>query len=128
MSEEKEKKGFVTKVATLIVDKRKGFFLFFILAAIFCVFGMQWTKVNNDITSYLPDSTETKRGLTLMNEQFITYGTANVMIDNVTYETAENIAEQILEIDGVSEAVIDMTDGHYHNGAAMISVSRGRNC
>lgn len=123
MSEEKEKTSFVTKAATLIVDKRKGFFLFFILAAIFCVFGMQWTKVNNDITSYLPDSTETKRGLTLMNEQFVTYGSANIMIDNVTYETAEQLAEQMLDIDGVSEAVIDRTTAHYHNGAAMISVT-----
>lgn len=120
---EKEKPSFVTKAATLIVDKRKGFFLFFILAAIFCLFGMQWTQVNNDITSYLPDSTETKKGLSLMNEQFITYGSANVMIDNVTYETAERLAEQMLEINGVSEAVIDQTEAHYHNGSAMISVT-----
>lgn len=123
MSEEKEKKSFVVKAAELIVDKRKGFFLFFILAAVFCVFGMQWTKVNNDITSFLPETTETKRGLTLMNEQFVTYGSANVMIDNVTYETAEALAEQMLEINGVSEAVIDRTDAHYHDGAAMISVT-----
>ena len=58
-----------------------------------------------------------------MNEQFVTYGSANVMIDNVTYETAEGLAEQMLEIDGVSEAVIDQTEAHYHNGAAMISVT-----
>ena len=31
---EKEKPSFAEKAATLIVDKRKGFFLFFILAAI----------------------------------------------------------------------------------------------
>ena len=120
---EKEKPSLVEKAATLIVDKRKGFFLFFILAAIFCLFGMQWTQVNNDITSYLPDSTETKKGLSLMNEQFVTYGSANVMIDNITYGDAERLAEQMLKIEGVSEAVTDQTEAHYHNGAAMISVT-----
>ena len=32
-----------------------------------------------------------------MNEQFVTYGLVNVMIDNVTYESAEGLAEQMLE-------------------------------
>lgn len=123
MSERKEKVGIVMKAARFIVDKRKGFFLFFILAAIFCIFGMQWTLVNNDITSYLPETTETKRGLSLMNEQFVTYGSANIMVDNVTYDTAEQLAERMREVAGVSEAVIDQTDAHYRDGAAMISVT-----
>ncbi len=119
----KEKESPVKKVATLIVDKRKGFFLFFILAAVFCVIAMGWTQVNNDITSYLPETTETKRGLTIMNDQFVTFGTASVMIDNVTYEKAESIADNILDIQGVSAAAIDKTESHYKNGAAMISVT-----
>lgn len=123
MSDRKEKVGIVTKAARFIVDKRKGFFLFFILAAIFCIFGMQWTQVNNDITSYLPETTETRRGLSLMNEQFVTYGSANIMVDNVTYDTAEELAERMREVAGVSDAVIDQTDAHYRDGAAMISVS-----
>lgn len=65
---EKEKKdnSFMMKLATLIVDKRKGFYLIFIVLCIFCVLSMNKVKVNNDLTTYLPDTTETRRGLDLM--------------------------------------------------------------
>ena len=59
---EKDKKdnSFMMKLATLIVDKRKGFYLIFIVLCIFCVLSMNKVKVNNDLTTYLPDTTETK--------------------------------------------------------------------
>lgn len=62
---EKDKKdnSFMMKLATLIVDKRKGFYLIFIVLCIFCVLSMNKVKVNNDLTTYLPDTTETRRGL-----------------------------------------------------------------
>ena len=54
---EKDKKdnSFMMKLATLIVDKRKGFYLIFIVLCIFCVLSMNRVKVNNDLTTYLPD-------------------------------------------------------------------------
>ena len=66
---EKDKKdnSFMMKLATLIVDKRKGFYLIFIVLCIFCVLSMNRVKVNNDLTTYLPDTTETRRGLDLMD-------------------------------------------------------------
>ena len=60
------------KVATFIVDKRNLFFLLYIFAIIFCIIANGWVKVENDITTYLPDSTETRQGLTIMNDQFVT--------------------------------------------------------
>ena len=59
---EKDKKdnSFMMKLATLIVDKRKGFYLIFIVLCIFCVLSMNRVKVNNDLTTYLPDTTETE--------------------------------------------------------------------
>ena len=72
---EKDKKdnSFMMKLATLIVDKRKGFYLIFIVLCIFCVLSMNKVKVNNDLTTYLPDTTETRRGLDLMDSEFTTY-------------------------------------------------------
>ena len=60
---EKDKKdnSFMMKLATLIVDKRKGFYLIFIVLCIFCVLSMNKVKVNNDLTTYLPDTTETRK-------------------------------------------------------------------
>ena len=72
------------KLATFIVDKRNLFFLLYIFALVFCIFSTNWVNVENDITKYLPDSTETRRGLTVMDAQFVTYGTAKVMISNIS--------------------------------------------
>ena len=42
------------------------FFLLYIFAFIFCIFSMNWVYVENDVTSYLPDGTETRLGLEAM--------------------------------------------------------------
>lgn len=85
LCEKEESESFMYKLATFIVDKRNLFFLLFIFALIFCFFAKNWVKVENDITTYLPEETETRQGLTLMDEEFVTYGTASVMLSNVTY-------------------------------------------
>lgn len=94
---EKDKKdnSFMMKLATLIVDKRKGFYLIFIVLCIFCVLSMNKVKVNNDLTTYLPDTTETRRGLDLMDSEFTTYGSARILICNVTFDEAQKLADQV---------------------------------
>lgn len=111
------------KVATFIVDKRNLFFLLYIFAIIFCIIANGWVKVENDITTYLPDSTETRQGLTIMNDQFVTYGTARVMVSNISYEKGEELAEELKEIDGVTDAVFDNTEDHYKNSSALFDVT-----
>lgn len=118
-----ENETFMYKLATFIVDKRNLIFLLWIFLLIFCVFSAGWVKVENDITSYLPETTETRQGLTVMEEEFTTYGTASVMVSNITYDEAEKLAEDIEAIDGVSEAAFDNTEEHYKNAAAMFSVT-----
>ena len=102
MQPEKKTETPMTKLARFIVDKRKAFFLIFIAALIFCGASINKVQVNNDITSYLPPETETRRGLTLMEEQFVTLGTADVMVSNVTYDTAAALAERLKGVEGVS--------------------------
>ena len=99
MAIKKKKETPVIKIATFIVDKRKGFFLFFIIAAIFCLFSMTWVKVNNDLTDYLPDTSETRVGLTLMDQEFVTYGSGSIMVDNITYSSAEKLAADLERIE-----------------------------
>ena len=41
-------------------------------------------EVCDDITAYLPETTETRRGLTVMENEFVTYGTARVIISQTT--------------------------------------------
>lgn len=123
MAKEKKDESFMIKLSTLIVDKRKGFYLIFLLLILFSLLSMNKVKVNNDLTAYLPDTTETRQGLNLMEEQFLTYGTARIMVCNVTYEEAEALAEVIEGMEGVSMLEFDDSEAHYHQMEAMFSVT-----
>ena len=121
--QEKRTESPMTKIARFIVDKRKAFYLIFIAAFLFCAASINKVQINNDITSYLPAQTETRRGLTIMEEEFITLGSANVMVSNVTYETALELSEKLEGISGVSEVVFDDTQEHYKQSSALFTIS-----
>ena len=123
MTKEKHSNSFMYKVATWIVDKRNLIFLLYGFAMIFCLFSMNWVQVENDVTTYLPEETETRQGLVAMNENFTTFGSARIMVLNITYETAENIVDMITEIEGVDMVTFDDSDEHYKNSSALIDVS-----
>ena len=110
MSKDTGTTSFFEKLATFIVDKRNLIFFLYACALIFCLFSRSWVRVCNDITEYLPDTTETRQGLTLMEEEFTTFATARVMVSHVTYEMAEDLAEQMEQIEGVSSAIFGSSD------------------
>ena len=111
------------KIATIIVDKRNIIFLFYIIACIFCVFSMNWVKVENQLSAYLLKTAETSVGLDIMDKEFVTLGSAKIMVDNVTYEQAEEISKEIENKDYVSSVAFDDSEEHYHNVAAMFEVT-----
>lgn len=125
MAKENEKKdeSFMIKLSTLIVDKRKGFYLIFIMLIIFSIISMNKVKVNNDLTTYLPDTTETRQGIDLMDEQFTTYGSARIMVCNVTFDEAQKLADHIENMKGVSMLDFDDTEDYYHDMEALFSVT-----
>ena len=108
---EKPQIDFMHKLARQIVERRNLVFLFVILAAIFTVFSVRWVKVETDMTTYLPKTSETRMGLDIMDEQFTTYGTAEVMVANITPEQAAALEPKIKEIKGVQSVDYDETFG-----------------
>lgn len=58
-----------------------------------------------------------------MDDEFVTYATANIMLSNIPYENAEVIADEIAEIDGVSSITFNDTKEHYASSAALFSVT-----
>ena len=121
--EEKSQGGGMKKIASFIVDKRNLFFLLYIVALVFSLFSRNWVEVENDITTYLPEDTETRQGLTVMNDNFVTYGSARVMISNITPTRAQALADQISDLEGVSRVTFDDTQDHYRDTAALLDVS-----
>ena len=123
MSEERKSEDFMLKLARFIVDKRKAFYLVFLAAVVFCAASVSKVQVNNDITSYLPADTETRRGLTLMEEEFTTLGSGQFMLTNITYDEADQVADEIEQVDGVSSVEFDDTEKHYTGSSALITVT-----
>ena len=123
MSTKHSKTSPMEKAAAFIVDKRKAFYLVYIILIIFSFFSTNWVSVNNNITDYLSEETETRQGLTLMENEFITYATAEVMIDNISYSDAEKLCDELKDIYGVKEITFDDTTEHYVNGSALFSIT-----
>ena len=121
----KEKNGgnFFYKVSTFIVDKRNLFFLLYLFAFVFCIFSMGWVEVENDVTTYLPEGTETRQGIVAMNENFDTIATARVMVSNVTYETAQELFDELSSIDGIAMVTFDDSPEHYISASALYDVT-----
>lgn len=123
MSEHHLKTNPVEKIAAFIVDRRKAFYLIYILLIIFSLFSTGWVSVNDEITDYLSDDTETRQGLTLMDNEFVTYATADVMIDNITYDDALILCDELEKLNGIKEIAFDDTDNHYADAAALFTVT-----
>ena len=116
-------KSFMEKVATVIVDKRKIIFLIFIAALLFCAVSSNWVQVNDDIALYLPEDTETRRGMDIMEKEFVTYSTADVMVENISYEQAEHLLDVIENTEGVKSVEFDNTERHYKSASALFKVT-----
>ena len=117
--------SFMTKVATFVVDRRNLFFLLFGIAIIFSVISMNWVSVENALSAYLPATTETRQGLDRMEEQFLTYGTAKVMVTNIPYSEAEKIADELEALDTIIMLTFDDTEEHYNNFSALYDITFG---
>lgn len=117
------------RIATFIVDKRHLFFVLYLFAIVFCLFSMKWVTVENDITNYLPEDTETRQGLVTMNENFAPVATARVMVSNISYETAQDLNGTLSQIDGIEMILFDDSADHYRDAAALydITLSAGNN-
>lgn len=119
----KDSASFMHKVSEIIVDKRKIIFLVILMCVIFSVFSMSWVEVENDLSSFLPDKSDSKAGVDVMMEEFTLFGTAQIMVANVTLQEAYEIKEKIEGIDGI--AMVDFADdaAHYNNASACYSLT-----
>ncbi len=123
LNTDKSNNQAMLKICGFIVDKRNLFFLLFGLLIIFSVISRNWVGVENSMAHYLPGTTETRQGLDLMAEEFITYGTCNVMVANVSYEQAEEICGRLERLPGIFSVEFDDTEDHYTNGSAYYAVT-----
>ena len=120
---EPQNESFMMKLATFIVDKRNLFFLLVVISVIFTMFSRNWVEVENDMAFYLPPESETRQGLDVMEDQFTTFGTARVMVANVTLDTARTLETQLSKLEGVQSIAFDDTSDHYAQASALYDIT-----
>ena len=115
--------NFMMKVAEFIVDKRNLIVLIYVILIIFSAFSRNWVEVENDLTFYLPSDAETKIGLEIMDDEFVTFGSARLMISNITYDDAKVLADKIAERPEVQSLTFDDSTEHYNKASALFDVT-----
>ena len=116
-------KPLMHRLAETIVDKRKIVFLVVACCVIFSLFSMGWVEVENDLTSFLPDKSDSKEGVDIMFEEFTLYGSAQIMVANITLEKAHELCDFIQSIDGVTLVDFAEDKAHYNNASACYTVN-----
>ena len=109
-------------LAAFVVNFRWIFVLLFLAMIVFSFFSIRWIKVENDITFYLPEDAEARRGLTIMEDEFTTFASARVMVKHVSEQDAGDIQTQLQAVENVALVQYDPTD-NYRGDAALFSVT-----
>ena len=110
-------------VATGIVNARFVILAAFVLISVYCALSIGKVNVNEDLTAFLPDTTETRKGLTVMEDEFMTYGSADVMISNITVDIAQKLADEIAGYEHVASVDFDDSPSHFIDSSALLSIS-----
>ncbi|MBQ9550649.1 MAG: MMPL family transporter [Lachnospiraceae bacterium] len=128
-----ENKGFMYRLAAFIVDRRKAFMVLFVIAIIYCLVRISDVSVEDDVTKYLPQDTETRQGVDIMDNEFETHGSAKILLANITYDQAFIVAKGLEEIDGVDTVKFydpedddykdDSLEDYYRDSAALITLT-----
>ncbi len=111
------------KLAEFIVNKRVLFFILFALMVTYCVICIPRVEVEYDISTYLPEQTDTKKALDIMDKEFVSNGTATLLIKDIPLEAAVALHDEICKIDGVRMFDFDGSDKYYKDGCAKFSIT-----
>lgn len=114
------------RIARVIVKTRFLWMALLFGLSILAAFSLGRTKVNYDLTSYLAENTETKRGLDLMNGEFSPTAAMSVVLIDASEEEAAAQANQIATMEDVIFSVHDPAEGFREqdgHGYRLISVS-----
>ena len=123
MDSSSQKPDIMVQISAGIIRWRFVIILIFLSAAVYCGLSLGKVRVNSDLTAFLSNETETRRGLTIMEENFVTFASEDIMVANVTYEMAESLAQQIREIVHVFSVSFDASPSHYSSASALLTVA-----
>ncbi len=103
------------KITDFIVDKRNFILILFIILSIICVILSNKVKINDDITKYLPATSETRIGMDIMEEEFSekdNSSSLNLMFKGLNNDEKQKILEELSSLENISSIDYDETEDY----------------
>ncbi len=110
----------MNKFSNFVVKGRYWFLGIFFVILVASAVLMNFVHVNYDLTSYLPNDSNTKQSIETMKEEFGATGTACLMVKGVSEDEAKTLADKIEALDGITTAVSSRYDSA--NECALINI------
>ena len=108
----------------MIVRKRLVFLMAAIVVAVACVLLIPYTKVNSDMTRYLPDDSQMKLGIEQMSTEFgddgVGTGIVRVMFWSLPDSIRSQTREALSDMDGVSSILYQEGSEEYNRGEKVL--------
>ncbi len=100
------------KIMDFLVNKRLFVIITMTIALIVSVFLINKVNINYDMTLYLPDSSNTKQGINIMNDEFQDEASSsfNIMFVDLNDTEKSSIYNDLLTINGVSSVSYDNSE------------------
>lgn len=120
-------KGMISmkKITDFIVNKRYFILITFIILSGFSLYLGTKVNINHDIAEYLPDTSETRIGMDIMEDNFeeIKSSSLNVMFKDLTSEEKLEIKEKLESVSGVDSVDYENTDEYNHDDFTLFMVN-----
>lgn len=110
------------KIPEGIVKLKWVFLVLFVALSIFGAVMIPHTKINYDLTGYLPAHCDSSTALELLKKEFDDKGMAYVMVKGVTPEKAGEIKTRLEKVEGVA-TVTYVESMNYKNNSALYTVT-----
>lgn len=122
MKNKKDKKSFLVILGDFITNYRYFLLVLFLGMFIFCFININNVDINDSIVSYLPDDTETKQGIDIMENEFGSLDTIKLMVSDIPLESANDLVSKLSEIENVETVLFDGTETSYKNEKALYTI------
>ncbi|MBR3570654.1 MAG: MMPL family transporter [Oscillibacter sp.] len=118
----KKRPGIPERLCALASEKSRACCLLALALAVLCCLTGERAVIRDNPAAYLPEDSETRRGLAVMEAEFKEPVTRRILVDNIAAPQAAELAERLSLAAGVRSADFDeATD--YQTGIARLTVA-----
>ena len=111
------------KISDIIVKYRNIILMIFIGLIVYSGISIPKVQIEYDISSYLPSSTDTAQAIEIMDKEFVTYGTTTIVVNNISFEEANELKDKIVNIEGVKSLPFENSKKNFNNSKALYKIT-----